>query len=214
MKITSTLTILALSLSSVAACGDAESDSLPRGDSEPVPTVTNQPDPNDPSLCTSREYAGFDARKLHEGRAVASLGTNRQRMKPFGALSADYTRVLGNTPASLEGAGATFGQPPARWYEEPLANAVALQTAYNIAFDGCLTYTQQPAEFADAPTAQSAAEQCGAMARKFWSKTPSPEEIQACVDVAVTGSAKETAPRRRWAYACASVLTASGFLTY
>ena len=49
-----------------------------------------------------------------------------------------------------------------------------------------------------------------------------PEEIQACVDVAVSdsleeavpaGGKKATDPRRRWAYSCASVLTAPGFLT-
>jgi hypothetical protein len=196
-------------------CGDAESELLPRNDSNPTPTdITGGEDPNDPSQCKSREYVGFENGKLHGGRVVAALGTDRQRIKPFGALSTDYTRVLGNTPASLAGSGATFGQAPARWFEEPQSNAVALQTAYNIAFDGCLTYTQAPAEFGAAPTQQTAEANCGAMARKFWSKTPSPQEIQACADVAVTGSASETQPRRRWAYACASVLTASGFLTY
>jgi hypothetical protein len=52
------------------------------------------------------------------------------------------------------------------------------------------------------------------MARKFWSKTPSPEEIQSCVDVVVNGTAAETQIDRKWAYACASVLTSAGFLTY
>ena len=52
------------------------------------------------------------------------------------------------------------------------------------------------------------------MARKFWNKTPAPQEIQACVDVATTGAAKEPDARRKWAYACASVMTSAGFLTY
>src|SRR5690606_13192745 len=117
-------------------------------------------------------------------------------------------------PASLTGSGATFGQPAQRWYEEPSANAVALQTAYSIAFDGCLTYTASGAEFAAAPDATSAETQCAAMARKFWSKTPGPQEIAACVEGATTGSAAEPQARRKWAYACASVLTSAGFLTY
>jgi hypothetical protein len=52
------------------------------------------------------------------------------------------------------------------------------------------------------------------MARKFWSKTPAPQEIQTCVDVAITGAASEPDAPTKWAYACASVLTSAGFLTY
>ena len=65
-----------------------------------------------------------------------------------------------------------------------------------------------------APTAASAQTACAAMAQKFWSKTPSPTEIQSCVDVAVIGAAAEPDGSRKWAYACASVLTSAGFLSY
>lgn len=171
-------------------------------------------DANDPALCKSREYQNFDHQSLTSGRTVTRLGDDRARMKPFSALQTEYTRVLGNTPASLAGSGATFGQVPKMWFQEPEANAVALQTAYDIAFDGCLTYTASDAAYAAAPDVASAQTQCSAMARKFWSKTPAPQEIQACSDMAVTGSAAEADPRRRWAYACASVLTSAGFLTY
>lgn len=171
-------------------------------------------DANDPALCKSREYQNFDHQSLTSGRTVTRLGNDRARMKPFSALQTEYLRVLGNTPASLAGSGATFGQVPKMWFAEPEANAVALQTAYNIAFDGCLTYTGSDAAYAAAPDATSAQTQCSAMARKFWSKTPAPQEIQACADMAVTGSAAEADPRRRWAYACASVLTSAGFLSY
>lgn len=202
------------------ACGDG-SDQLtggrgPGGGDAPGEgdDGTDGTDPGDPSQCTSKTYAGFDNRELTSERKVTKLGTDRARLKPFSALQTEYMRVLGNTPASLTGSAATFGQPPARWYEEPQANAVALQTAYNIAFDGCLTYTATAAEFASAPDAASAATQCAAMARKFWSKTPGPQEIDACVEVATAGAASEPNARRKWAYACASVLTSAGFLTY
>lgn len=222
MKATLTISFLSIALL-LAACGDADPGALgpgagnggePGPGEDPGTDPTNPTDPTDPALCSGREYKGFDDVPLHAGRAVEKVGVDRARIKPFGALRTEYARVLGNTPASLQGAAATFAQPPARWYEEPQSNAVALQTSYTIAFDGCLTYTQSAPEFAAAPDANSAATQCGAMARKFWSKTPTPQEIQACVDVAVTGAASEPNARRKWAYACASVLSASGFLTY
>ena len=216
-KITFTFSLLACVM---LACGDG-GDELTGGRGPGGSNPGEDPadpgggtDPGDPAQCTSKTYAGFDNRELTAERKVLKLGTDRARLKPFSALQTEYARVLGNTPASLTGSAATFGQPPQRWYDEPEANAVALQTAYNIAFDGCLTYTQTASEYASAPDANSAATQCAAMARKFWSKTPAPQEVQACVDVATTGTATEPQPRRKWAYACASVLSSAGFLTY
>ena len=218
-KLTFTFSLLAAVM---LACGDGgdELTGGPQrggngtGEEGTKPGEEGKPDPTDPALCTSKTYAGFDNRELTSERKVLKLGSDRSRMKPFSALQTEYPRVLGNTPASLTGAGATFGAPAQRWYEEPQANAVALQTAYSIAFDGCLTYTGTAAEYANAPDAASAETQCAAMARKFWSKTPGPSEISACVEVATTGSAAESNARRKWAYACASVLTSAGFLAY
>ena len=51
------------------------------------------------------------------------------------------------------------------------------------------------------------------MSRKFWSRTPTTQEIASCADVAMTGAAGEPIARA-WAYACACVLTSAGFLTY
>jgi len=210
---------LAVTLLASACGGDPDELNGRKGAPDPngaTPPGTDTPgqDPNDPALCKSKEYAGFDNRLLHNDRVAAQIGVDRGRLKPFGALQTEYARVLGAAPASLQGAGPTFGQVPKNWFEEPQANAVALQTAYNIAFDGCLTFTGTAPEFAAAPDAMNAPAQCGAMARKFWSKTPAPQEIQACVDVAVTGAAKEPNARRKWAYACASVLSSAGFLSY
>jgi hypothetical protein len=172
------------------------------------------PPPEAPVACTSREYKTFDGSLLTKGRAETPPGNDRARLKPFESLASEYARVLGATPASLAGAAATFASPPKRWYSEPQGNAVALETAYAIAFDGCLDFTASDAAYSGAPDATSAPAVCADMARRFWSKTPTPAEIQPCVDVATTGAASEPAPRRKWAYACASVLTAAGFLTY
>lgn len=201
------------------ACGGGDSDAL-RGRGSPAPAAEpqaapgEQPAADDPALCTGREYVGYGATKLAERRAVAKLGANRGRVKPFGALKTEFERVLGNKPASLATADATFAAAPPRWYAEATANAVALKTAYDIAFDGCLTYVAAEPKLAQAPTAASAQDACATMARKFWSKTPAPQEIASCVDVATTGTATEPVVANKWAYACASVLTAAGFLTY
>jgi hypothetical protein len=185
------------------------------GDETPSSEDVTPKDPEGPTTCDpGKSYIGLDGTNLVERRTKSTAGEDRGRMKPYEVLAGEYARVLGTTPSSLAGAADTFGSSPPRWFEEPPVGGVVLQTAYKIAFDGCLTYTQAPAEYASAPTATSAPDKCAAMAKKFWSKTPSPEEISACVDVAVTGSASESNARRRWAYACASVLTAAGFLTY
>lgn len=201
------------------ACGDASDNAgLDRrpGQTTDEPGAPGTPPGEDPDTakCAAKSYLGFDDVELTADRRSLAIGVDRARLKPFSALKDEYARVLGATPASVQGSGATFGQVPARWYEEPETNAIALQTAYGIAFDGCLTYTASAAEFAAAPTPATAPAACAAMARRFWSKTPSPQEIDACVDVATVGAAKETNARRKWAYACASVLTSAGFLTY
>jgi hypothetical protein len=50
--------------------------------------------------------------------------------------------------------------------------------------------------------------------RKAWSKTPAPEEITACTDLAVTKLAAEKDVHRRWSYVCSSILSSSQFLTF
>jgi hypothetical protein len=50
--------------------------------------------------------------------------------------------------------------------------------------------------------------------RKAWSRSPSPDEISGCVNLAVKTLADEKDVARRWAYACASVLSATQFLTF
>ncbi|WP_394833559.1 hypothetical protein LVJ94_44335 [Pendulispora rubella] len=202
----------------------------------------NGPPHDDPKkvvpLCadTGIAHVGLGGAELTAGRFEAVAGGDRGRSKPYSALASEYARVLGkdNNPSLLaDGATATtFGLPQARWSLEPQASAVSLYTAYRVAFDGCLQLTgavanasgseQGDAKYATVPDAESAKTECQAWARKFWSRAAGPDEVQACVEVAVTSSLQETynakttntPPRRRWAYACASVLSATGFLAY
>ena len=213
------LAALALALGAFA-CGE-DADPLAGRPTTPAPSSSGE-DPGsssggtpDPKTCTpGRAFMGMGGLDLVAGRVVANAGVDRGRFKPYSSLAAEYQRVLVNTPASLAGAADTFGKPEPRWYDEPSVGSVVLQTSYTIAFDGCLTYTATAPEFANTPTAADASTQCAAMAKKFWSRTASPDQITACADVAVSGSASIPDARKRWAYACASVLTAAGFLTY
>jgi hypothetical protein len=131
-------------------------------------------------------------------------------------------RVLGlQTAPNLQSSAATFGEAAPRFFAEPKASAVNLFEAYQVAFRLCAA-TNTAGVFASAPTEAAARTECAGWERKFWSRTPTPADVDSCVKIAVTDSVTEnpptgtrqTTPVRRWAYACASVLTSAGFLTY
>lgn len=219
------LAVTAALASFVAACSSDGGDlGFPADDTPGADTPA--PDTHTPTCSElQKSYTGFSGQKLEAGRLEAPIGIDRARMKPYEALGDDYKRVLaGVTPTVLGESGPTFGQAPDRWFIEPQPGAVSLYQAYRIAFEGCLEYTKTDAKYAAAPTPDTAGPACAAMARAFWSQTPSPDEIAACTDYAVNGANEEAAPggkttvstdpRRRWAYACAAVLTTTGFLTY
>lgn len=196
----------------VAHC-DSEEDNFKR-------TNKNGPDANDPSVpkCTGdllgKSYVGFANTKLEDKRANGEIGADRVRMKPYSALKGEYERTIGVAPDSLGDSEASFGRAPDRFAQEPRASAIQLFTAYRVAFDGCLTFVEKDAAYNSAPSADSAAAQCKTMARKFWSRAATDDEVTACTQVALTDSAAEPDAKRRWAYTCASLLSASGFLTY
>jgi hypothetical protein len=169
-----------------------------------------------PPICASMgvAYVGLGGRNLVAGRLQVVAGGNRDRIKPYGVLGSELNRVAGNTPTLLASNAATFGAPPARWYTEPQVSAVSLFTSYRVAFEGCLELTKTAPEYAAAPTDVTAAAQCATLARKFWSRTATPEEITACTTVATVDTAGETDVRRRWAYTCAPLLSAAPFLAY
>jgi hypothetical protein len=135
-------------------------------------------------------------------------GGDRARIKPFSALPSEYKRVLGSTPSSASGAGPTFGIAQDRWYLEPIASAVFVNKAFDVAFEGCSDLVENDSKLSVAPTKESAHDACTTWARRFWSRDATPDQIDACVSAAMDGT------DRPWAYACASVLTATGFLTY
>jgi hypothetical protein len=165
-----------------------------------------------PGACEGLTHVGFAGTDFVADRLPGEVGTNRRRVKPYSALATEFARALGQVPAELAANKATFGEPPARWYTEPTEGAVSLYTTYTLAFTTCYD-TMTGANYAAAPTATSATTECAAMQRKFWQRTPSPDETAACADMTLASTA-ETNARRRWAHACASILSSSGFTTY
>lgn len=173
----------------------------------------NAPGANGPGACQGAPHIGFGNVDFVADRKPGELGENRRRVKPFTSLNGEFQRALGAVPPALAANAAAYGETPARWYAEPVAGAVSLYTTYTLAFTTCYD-TMTQAEYQAAPTAATATAKCSELARKYWMRTPTTEEVTACSDLAVTGLATEPAPRRRWAHACASLLTSTGFTTY
>ncbi len=184
--------------------GDGFHDNLVEPDGDPSAA---------PRCDMGKRYVGFGNTPLEVGRADADIGVNQGRLKPYSALREDYTRVLGAKPALIDASASTFGETAARWWQEPQASSISVFTAFRVAFQGCLNLTSGSA-YGTAPSAATAETRCREFSRKFWSRTPEPQEVSACVQVATVDSAKETNANRRWAYTCAAVLSATGFLTY
>lgn len=179
------------------------------------PVVKNPDDPGvfDGSCDEGKSYVGFGGTRLEVGRDEEEIGFDRDRVKPLSALSGEYARVLGATPALLNQLANTFGSTPPRWSVEPEATAVSLFSAMRVAFVGCLGATDS-ADFDALPTEAIAQDHCRAFAAKFWSRAPDQEELHSCVEVATGHTGQEPSPRRKWAYVCAAVLSSAPFLTY
>lgn len=212
-------TLLIISSLAFAACnGGATLDYKSMGDSTPqvIDPSLNPDNPPEVQACDfGYTYEGFGGQRLEAGRADEEVGADRDRVKPLSALRGEFARVFGNTapPALLDQLSNTFGQVPPRWFVEPAANAVSLYSALRVAFVGCIALTNT-AEFDAMPTTDNAGEKCTSFARRFWSRSADTDEVEACVDLVVNGTSKETQPRRKWAYACSSVLNSAPFLTY
>jgi hypothetical protein len=170
-------------------------------------------DPTQPGTCKEGiPHAGFAKVDFVADRKPGPIGADRRRVKPYTALRTEFQRALGTVPPLMAQSVAAFGDVPTRWYIEPSEGAVSLYTTYTLAFTGCYD-SMTAANFGQVPTQESATIECAKMQRKFWQRSPAPEEAKACADLAV-GLTTETVARRRWAHACASIITSAGFTTY
>jgi hypothetical protein len=169
---------------------------------------------DNPVTCEqARSYVGFGG-PLEGDRPTIAAGSDRMRIKPFAVLAPEYNRALGITGFTTNAYASTFGKPPARWYQEPLASANTVYAAFALAYDGCSEKTSTGADFAMAPSDTVADRLCRDFARAAWQREATDAETAACVTYATTKTNPADDTRVRWAYTCAAVLSASGFLAY
>lgn len=171
-------------------------------------------------LCGSAsttKYIGFGNRELGNERTkpedIPEDG-DRARVKPYSTFSKEYVRVTGIDPDAIANSAATFASAPERWYIEPQATATTIFVSYKIGYESCLKMLEADPASDQVPTTESATKDCTEIAQKAWQRDPSSEEVAACVKVAVEDTASESDNRVRKAHACASVMTAAGFLSY
>jgi hypothetical protein len=170
---------------------------------------------DDPIVCEqARTYTGFGGADLAGTRPAIEPGSDRLRLKPYVALSAEYRAALGLTAFDTAAYAATFGRPPARWFQEPAASANTVYAAFALAFAACTQQTAADSRYAAAPDPASADINCREYARRSWHREATDAEAATCVSYAVDKTNPADAPAKRWSYACAAVLSASGFLAY
>jgi hypothetical protein len=193
--------LLASCTGQIDGVGDDDDGS---GDGSQAPTVCEQ----------ARAYTGLGGDDMTVDRPKIAVGTDRMRMKPYAALAAEYNRALGLTDVNTAPYAGTFGKSPPRWYEEPAASAATVYAAFALAYSACSRKTAAGGTFAMAPGPALADQICRDFTRAAWRRDATADEISACSTFALTQTKASDPPAKRWAYTCASVLTASDFLSY
>jgi hypothetical protein len=188
------------------------------------PTLHNPGSPGTPTgpeapppaahCAAGRSYTGFNGNDLAADRLDETAGMDRDLLQPYSSLQGAYTLALGSTPSLVSQMSSTFGAPGPRWYMQQKSNAISTYGALRIAFQGCLTLTASASQFANPPDGTNAPSTCIQWEQTFWNRTPTNDEAAVCADFAINQTTSESDPRRRWAYACAAVLTSAQFLGY
>jgi hypothetical protein len=201
-----------LSALSLAACvGEIGSSGDDTGDDDGSGSGSGS---GDPVTCEqARTYMGLQG-DLTATRPMIAAGTDRMRVKPYGVLASEYNRSLGLTGFTTNQYKNTFGAAPARWYQEPLASANTIFASFALGYDACSQKTASGADYAMAPSDTVADRLCRDFARAAWQREATDAEAAACVTYATTKTNPADDTRVRWAYTCAAVLSASGFLAY
>ena len=187
-----------------AGTGDDDGEGSGSGSGSGEPVTCDQ----------ARSYAGLGGDALEADRPQIAAGTDRIRIKPYGALAAEYNRVLGLTDFSTAAYAGVFGKAPARWFEEPQASASTIYSAYALAYDGCSRKMASGGDYDLAPTATIADRICRDLSRAAWQREATDDEASDCATFVLNETAASDPPRKRWAYTCASILTSEAFLAY
>lgn len=184
-----------------------------------------------------RSYVGLAGEVLEAGRLDHDPAFDRLRPLPNPMQGNEWSllqriqRAVGGDhhshPALRDpSVGNTFGNVPARWYDEADIGAFSLSLVFSFAFDSCLyAFANQRRywnttdwfELTDAlPTADTAQRFCGKAVKQALGREPRALELEGCVgtilDVLALG--EETEPPRIWAYGCAYAVATPMYLTY
>lgn len=189
------------------------------------------------ALCESRSlgrsYRSFDGQAREAQRAGTAAGIDRALPTRNAArggrheLDRRFTEALDiqawtELTAELRARStqSTFGVPKDRWFSRvnlgPMT-AVKLASLAFMACDGALrratgrAYFARP-EFQSVPTPEAAEPICAQLMEHAWRRVPEPEELEACVNLAIEGTSPEPDPVRRWAYVCSSVFASVEYI--
>lgn len=184
-----------------------------------------------------RSYRGLAGEVLEAGRLDTDPSFDRLRPLP-NPLQGNEWSLLSRIQGSVGGdhfahpalrdpsVGNTFGNIPARWYDEADVGAFSLSLVFNFAFDSCLYAFQNQRNYRNTtdwfaltdavPTPDTARRFCDHSVKHALSRTPRPAEVDGCVStiLEVMALGEETEPRRLWAYGCAYAVATPMYLTY
>ncbi len=189
------------------------------------------------TVTVGRTYRGLAGEVLEAGRADIDPSFDRLRPLPNPNVSNEWS-LLGSIQRSVGGdhhsvpalrdpsVGNTFGNVPARWYDEADIGAFSLSLSFNFAFDSCLYSFESQRDYKNTtdwfgltdalPTVATAPVFCAKAVKSALAREPRPRELEGCVgtlmDVLALG--EETEPRRVWAYGCAFAIASPMYLTY
>lgn len=203
-----------------------------------APTIPSLPAASTCQQVTvGRSYVGLAGETLEAGRLDAAPSFDRLRPLPNPPQSNEYA-LLGRIQRDVGGdhhahpalrdpsVGNTFGNVPARWYDEADVGAFALSLVFNFAFDSCLYSFANQRNYKNTtdwygltdavPTPDTAQRFCRKAVTNALHREPRARELEGCVgtllDVVALG--EETDPRRIWAYGCAFAIATPMYLTY
>lgn len=180
-----------------------------------------------------RAYRGFGGEALEATREDAAAWVETHHPYPARKehnssdwmVVVEISRALGTTSASdVEardpGVGAAFGVVPDSWFQEGEVGAFAVYVTFRYAFKACTrafattTVALRSGWFehtAFPPDRARAEAFCERTQRAAWLRTPTVDEREACVGLALD-LVDEPDVKTRWALVCASVFASPPFL--
>ncbi len=134
-------------------------------------------------------------------------GQDTLRIKSYDMITSEYLRVFGEVPANLAASESAFKASPEFWYDEPELGAVALNVLANSALQACEN------ELMPAIDEDSLRASCTDWAERMWLRSPTADELDSCVSVAMDDTS-ELSDDERALFTCVSVMISLPALTY